>query len=101
MHGTNDVVKLSNWISLICKLKEYVRKHSTKEIRTMIAAMYDGYDFSALLQDIFGNLAGTLKYEGPHELSYLQAKQALVPTAYSHNVRRSYNANTAFAKFKG
>jgi hypothetical protein len=101
MHGTDDVVKLSNWIGLICKLKEYVRKHTSKDIRSMVANLHEGFDFPALLQDVFGELAGLLRYEGPHEMNFLQAKQVMVPRTNSTAIRRAFNQKSAFAKFKG
>lgn len=101
MHGTDDVEKLSTWIGLICKLKEYVRNTSTKEIRAMIAAMNDGFDFQTLMGQVFGELAGKLRYEGPQEMGYLHAKQAMVTSANATTLLRNYNSESAFAKFKG
>lgn len=101
MHGTTDVAKLSTWINLICALKGHVKRTSTKQIRTAIADMNDGFDFGALMHDIFGVHAGALQYEGPQELTYLSAKQALV----SRNVVREFQINmkpsSDFFAFKG
>jgi hypothetical protein len=57
MHGTTDVRKLTQWINLICKLKEYIKRTPTKTIRSTFASMNDGFDFGALMSDIFGEHA--------------------------------------------
>lgn len=101
MHGTTDVGKLSAWIGMIAKLKEYVRKTSTKDIRSMIAQMNDGFDFGRLLSDIFGDYARLLQYRGPQDLTYMHAKQALVPHAHTRSIRLAANRESAFLKFKG
>lgn len=101
MHGTRDTTKLSLWIALITKLKEYVRAHSTADIRSDIARMDDGYAYDELLKNIFGPYAEYLKYEGLHEITYLPAKQALTS---GNTVKRILNAcvyESDFFKFKG
>lgn len=101
MHGTFDVAKLSMWINLICKLKEYIKRATTKQIRQAIAEMNDGYDFEGLMNEVFGEYAAAFKYEGPLELNYLQAKQAI---GAKTNTRTFVNGGTnaaAFYNFKG
>jgi hypothetical protein len=101
MHGTYDVGKLSTWINLITKLKEYIKGSTSKQIRGGIADMNDGFDFQGLMHEIWGKYAGAFKYDGPEELNYLQAKQAL---AARSNVRLIQNAGTKtslFYSFKG
>lgn len=101
MHGTMDVAKLCTWIGLICKLKEYVRKTNTKDIRSMISFMDEKFDYGSLLKDVFGQYADVLKYTGPQELTFLQAKQALIPFSRTRNIQQQYSRDSAFAKFKG
>lgn len=100
MHGTTDVAKLAMWINLICKLKEYVRRVGTKDIRTMIATMNDEFDFGNLLQEVFGEYARAFRYEGPHELNYLQAKQALAARATTRAFMTGASKASAFYTFK-
>lgn len=100
MHGTNDVAKLSTWINLICKLKEYVKANPTKHIRSLIAEMNDDFDFARLLYEIFGDYAGSLKYEGPQELSYLQAKQAMASQQTLRTFMVGASRSSTFFKFK-
>jgi hypothetical protein len=101
MHGTTNVRKLATWINLICKLKEYVKRTNTATLRAMIATMHDGFDFGALMNDIFGEYASAFTYEGPQELNYLQAKQALVPRANVRHLALTASRDSAFLKFKG
>jgi hypothetical protein len=101
MHGTTDVAKLSVWINLITKLKEYVVRVGTKGVRSAIAEMHDGYNFSGLLQEIFGEHAEHLRYEGPKELSYLQAKQAMASYSTTRTVQGNLSPRSSFFTFKG
>jgi hypothetical protein len=101
MHGTTDVAKLSTWINLICKLKEHIRRTTSKQVRTMISEMNDGFDFGGLLQEIFGDYAGAFRYEGPEELNYLQAKQALSSRNNVRTFQNGLSSSSAFHTFKG
>jgi hypothetical protein len=101
MHGTTNVSKLTTWINLICKLKEYVKRTSTKTIRSMISEMHDGFDFGALMNDIFGEHTGALTYEGPQELNYLQVKQALTPRSNVRHMSLTVKKDSAFFEYKG
>lgn len=79
MHGTPDVRKLCVWIDLITKLKGYALKKGTKELRQMVSAIDDDFDFRALLTEIFGSTADFLKYDSFEDVrvSYPIAKQLL------------------------
>lgn len=102
MHGTINVHKLTTWINLICKLKEYIKRTSTKTVRSMVAEMYDGFDFGAHLADIFGEYANAFRYEGPQELNYIQVKQALTSRAsVVSNFHRNLKTDSSFFTFKG
>jgi hypothetical protein len=100
MHGTRDVGKLCVWINLITKLKEYVRAHSTKDIRNDVINMTDDYAFGELLYNIFGEYTEVFKFEGLNEVTYLPAKQAL-SVRHNTDVIRGRAVNTSeFYKFK-
>lgn len=79
MHGTFDVAKLAIWIDLITKLKEFCVKQGTKQIRSLIASMDDGFDFKKLLVDIFAESESYLKFESFSDvaLTYSAAKTVL------------------------
>ena len=100
MHGSSDVGKLAVWINLICKLKEYVRAHSTKDIRSDIAAMDDDYPFAELLSNIFGEFAAHLKIGDSSDITYLNAKQALSPASNAHSIRAGVVRQSDFYNFK-
>lgn len=102
MHGTTDIKKLSTWVNLITKLKEYVKRVGTSHIRAAIAEMNDEFDFGSMLQDIFGEYAAALVYEGPQELNYMQAKQALsTRAATGRHIINNAKTDSAFFQFKG
>lgn len=101
MHGTFDVAKLSVWINLIVKLKEYIKASTTKQVRGTIAEMNDGFDFQNLMHDIWGKYAGAFKYEGPEELNYLQAKQALATQTTVRTIQQAASKSSLFHSFKG
>lgn len=68
MHGTTDVRKLSIWIDLITKFKEYVKTHSTDSIRKTIIN-FTADQISKLAADIWGNpLAQFLEMSDPEEV---------------------------------
>ena len=67
MHGTTDVRKLSIWIDLITRLKEYVKAHSSDEIRRAINAFTEA-DIGRLSNDIWGDVAGQLEISDPDEV---------------------------------
>ncbi len=100
MHGTRDLHKLTVWINLITKLKEYVRKTTTPTIRKNIAIMDDEYDFNGYLLEIFGEYGEYLKYSGVQDVNYLQAKQALSAEDTIVGIRKKASNNSAFYKFK-
>lgn len=67
MHGTIDVKKLCIWIDLITRLKAYVLKHKTEEIRRTIIN-FNGGQVEALANEVFGELAEFLQISDPNEV---------------------------------
>lgn len=100
MHGTTDVKKLCTWINLITRLKEFVKVTPTKRIREVIAQMNDTFDFGGFMHEVFGDYAGELLYEGPHDLNYLQVKQALASRQGLRNLVIQAKPASSFFKFK-
>lgn len=101
MHGTFDVKKLSVWVNIITKIKEYVKVTPTAAIRAEIAAMNDGYDFERLLYSVFGDHANDLRYESVLELNYLQAKQAIASVKTLSKIRSAVTKTGAYFKVRG
>jgi hypothetical protein len=101
MHGTFDVYKLSIWLNFIVKMKDYVRKNTTTQIRAMVAAMDDSFRFDNLMADIFGEFAKHLNYKSPESVNYLGAKHALVGTRNAMTVRGQATSDSPFYSFKG
>lgn len=67
MHGTTDVKKLSVWIDLITRLKEYVKTHETGSIRKLVNA-FDEQQVLATASAIWGDIAGVLEISDPEEV---------------------------------
>lgn len=67
MHGTFDTKKLCVWIDLITRLKAYVLKHKTDEIRQTIIN-FNGGQINDLALAVFGELAEFLQISDPNEV---------------------------------
>jgi hypothetical protein len=101
MHGSRDVEKLSTWINLICKLKDYVLKNDTKTIRSMVGSMDDGFPFEDLMKDVFGEFTKVLKYNSSDDIPYLEVKDALIPLAAHQAIAKLNTNQSEFFTFKG
>lgn len=66
MHGSPDVTKLSNWISLIVGMKEWIKKHSSASIRKRFHAITHD-DVPSLAQEIWPKHCHLLKWEKAEE----------------------------------
>ena len=82
MHGTVDVKKLCVWIDLITKLKEYVMKHKTEDIRRTIIG-FNGGQIDSLGREVFGNLYEFLQISDPNEVVSRVAVMKLAMTKES------------------
>lgn len=102
MHGTFNVDKLCVWIDLITRLKTYVQKSSTKDIRELISSMDEQFDYQKLLTDIFGNLGDLLKYQGTQEIyqGVLAAKSALLSPKSTTRLSTAASKDAPFFKVK-
>lgn len=102
MHGTFNVEKLCVWIDLITRLKTYVQKSTTKDIRELITSMDTGFDYQKLLGAIFGNVSDMLKYTGPDEIyqGVLAAKSAMLSNKVTQRIAASATGDASFFKVK-
>lgn len=103
MHGTFSVEKLCQWIDLITSLKEYILKSSTKDFRAMMHSMDDSFDFNKLLNEVFGEKAQWLKYDGFGDVrhTYMAAKSAMLSSRTITRIMGSSSSDSLFLKFKG
>jgi hypothetical protein len=102
MHGTSDVRKLSIWIDLITRLKTFCLKQGTKNIRALIAAMNDDFNFKGLLDDIFGHMSMFMKYESIEDVrfTYTTTKLALCKKTASVELASNYNKQSKFFQLR-
>lgn len=103
MHGTFKVEKLCAWIDIITRLKEYILKTPTKDIRGIISSMNDDFDFEKWLYEIFNTRAASFKYKDIEEvrLGYYAAKFALASTKVNSRLNQSASKDAPFYLFKG
>ena len=103
MHGTIDVKKLCVWIDLITRLKAYVMKTSTEEIRRTIIN-FNGGQINTLGVEVFGELFEYLQISDPAEVVSRVAvlKMGMVKTGNLNNtVLKARQLNSKFFKVKG
>lgn len=98
MHGTFDVTKLCNWIGLITKLKEYVIKTTTKNIRLMIHNMEVDASVQSLKREIFEEFADVLP---DAETDIALAKGVIMSKDNMTQIYRGGITASNFNKFKG
>lgn len=67
MHGTIDAKKLSIWIDLITRMKAYVLRNKTEDIRRTIIG-FGGGDVERFAQEVFGELSVCLELSNPGEV---------------------------------
>lgn len=79
MHGTFDARKVSIWIDLLTKMKDYCLRMGTKHIRAIISSMDDNFDFKQLMLDVFGESSEYLKLKSIDDvhMQYHMVKQSL------------------------
>lgn len=101
MHGTFDVEKLSTWINLITSIKDYIRKTPTKDVRSMLFQMNDGFDFEGLMKQVFGEYSRHLKYKSVDDvrLGYRVTKMACLKNTSWTKILNSLSGESPF--FKG
>jgi predicted small secreted protein len=98
MHGTFDVTKLCNWIGLITKLKEYVIKTTTKNIRLMLHNMEVDASVQSLKREIFEEFADVLP---DAETDIALAKGVIMSKDNMTQIYRGGITASNFNKFKG
>lgn len=102
MHGTPDARKLAIWVDIITRLKAFVVAQGSKSIRSLIAAMDDGFAYDKLLVDIFGERAADLGYTGVEDVSFCAkaAKQVVISKNHFTNLRGSVAGEAPYFKVR-
>lgn len=78
--GTSDPERITNWIGIICRFREYVMNHPNLDALTkLIAELDERSDYYTLLTDILGPYMQFVKFEEQEKYSHAALK---VKTAF-------------------
>lgn len=99
LHGTMDLDKVCNWITLITKLVNFAVSQNDKEFKQFISELDASFNIDQFLVKIFGEHSRLLKINNPvfYLESYLLVKQCFFNRLVPKDIK--INTNSALAKF--
>lgn len=89
MAGTFDVDRVSNWIGIICRIKQYVMVTGSKDIRSEIAQLTPYSDYNNLAARVFQEFSPLLRVSDPsiYYPASLNAREVLSTRAEIYEVQ--------------
>ena len=101
LHGTKDVTKIMNWISLIQRLEMYARSVSSKEILERVTALNTNSMYNHFVRDIFREhfpLIISDNFKADMEHNVMQIKYSLSNNQFHKNLWATYTEKAPLYK---